>query len=95
MRELFLNELRDVYNAEKQIVRALPRVAKAAQSPDLQRAFLKHLRETEGHVQRLERIFKASGETVRGKKCKGVEGLLEEARTFPGRTARARSSTRP
>ena len=80
MEELFLNELKDVYNAEKQIVRALPRMAKAAQSPDLQRAFSKHLRETEGHVQRLERIFKALGKTPRGKKCKGMEGLLEEGK---------------
>ncbi len=80
MEELFLNEIKDVYNAEKQIVRALPRMAKAAQSPNLQRAFTKHLRETEGHVQRLERIFKALGETPRGKKCKGMEGLLEEGK---------------
>jgi len=80
MKKLFLNELKDVYNAEKQIVRALPRMAKAAQSPDLQRAFTKHLRETEGYVQWLEWIFKALGETVRGKKCKGREGLLEEGK---------------
>lgn len=80
MQELFLNELKDVYNAEKQLVRALPRMAKAAQSPDLQRAFTKHLRETEGHVQRLERIFKGLGQAARGKKCKGMEGLIAEGK---------------
>jgi ferritin-like metal-binding protein YciE len=80
MQDLFLNELKDVYNAEKQLVRALPRMAKAAESPELQQAFTKHLRETEGHVQRLERIFRSLGETPRGKKCKGMEGLIEEGK---------------
>jgi ferritin-like metal-binding protein YciE len=80
MQDLFLNELKDVLNAEKQLVQALPRMAKAAQSPKLQQAFTKHLRETEGHVERLERIFKALGETARGKKCKGMEGLIEEGK---------------
>jgi len=80
MQDLFLNELKDVYNAEKQLVRALPRMAKAAESPGLQQAFTKHLRETEGHVQRLERIFRSLGETPRGKKCKGMEGLVEEGK---------------
>jgi ferritin-like metal-binding protein YciE len=80
MQDLFLNELKDVYNAEKQLVRALPRMAKAAESPELKQAFTKHLRETEGHVQRLERIFKSIGETPRGKKCKGMEGLVEEGK---------------
>jgi len=80
MQDLFLNELKDVLNAEKQLVQALPRLAKAAQSPQLQQAFTKHLRETEGHVQRLERIFQTLGETARGKKCKGMEGLIEEGK---------------
>ena len=80
MQDLFLNELKDVYNAEKQLVRALPRMAKAAESPELKQAFTKHLHETEGHVQRLERIFKSIGETPRGKKCKGMEGLVEEGK---------------
>jgi len=80
MQDLFLNELKDVYNAEKQLVRALPRMAKAAESSELQQAFTKHLRETEGHVQRLERIFRSLGETPRGKKCKGMEGLIEEGK---------------
>jgi ferritin-like metal-binding protein YciE len=80
LQDLFLNELKDVLNAEKQIVAALPRMAKAAQSPQLQQAFTKHLRETEGHVQRLERIFKSLGQTARGKACKGMEGLVEEGK---------------
>jgi ferritin-like metal-binding protein YciE len=80
MQDLFLNELKDVYNAEKQLVRALPRMAKAAEAPELQQAFTKHLRETEGHVERLERIFKSLGQTPRGKKCKGMEGLVEEGK---------------
>jgi ferritin-like metal-binding protein YciE len=78
--KLFLEELKDVYNAEKQILKALPRMAKAAESPDLQQAFVTHQKETEGHVQRLERIFKELGQAPRGKKCKGMEGLLEEGK---------------
>ena len=80
MDELFLNELKDVYNAEKQLVAALPRMAKAAQSPKLQQAIAKHLRETEGHVKRLEQILQSLGEPLRGKKCKGMEGLVEEGK---------------
>jgi len=78
--KLFLEELKDVYNAEKQILRALPRMAKTADSPELQQAFTKHLKETEGHVRRLERIFQELGQAARGKKCKGMEGLLEEGK---------------
>jgi ferritin-like metal-binding protein YciE len=80
MDALFLNELKDVYNAEKQIVRALPRMAKAANSDALRDAFTKHLRETEGHVRRLEQIFKSLDLTPRGKTCKGMTGLLEEGK---------------
>jgi ferritin-like metal-binding protein YciE len=78
--KLFLEELRDIYNAEKQITRALPRMAKAAESPELQQAFTKHLKETEGQIQRLEQVFKELGQAVRGKKCKGMEGLIEEGK---------------
>lgn len=80
LEKLFLEELKDVYNAEKQILRALPRMAKAAESPQLAQAFTQHLGETKGQVQRLERIFKELGQTARGKKCKGMEGLLEEGK---------------
>jgi ferritin-like metal-binding protein YciE len=78
--KLFLEELKDVYNAEKQIVRALPRMAKAAESQELRQAFTRHLKETQGHVERLERIFKELDQPARGKKCKGMEGLLEEGK---------------
>jgi ferritin-like metal-binding protein YciE len=78
LEKLFLEELKDMYNAEKQILRALPKMAKAADSPGLKQAFTQHLNETQGQVQRLERIFKELGQTVRGKKCKGMEGILEE-----------------
>jgi ferritin-like metal-binding protein YciE len=80
MQDFFLNELKDLYNAEKQILRALPRMAKAADAPALQQAFNKHLGETESHVKRLERIFKSLGQAARGKKCKGMEGLIEEGK---------------
>jgi len=80
LEKLFLEELKDVYNAEKQILRALPKMAKAAESPELENAFTKHLKETEGHVQRLEQIFKELGQAARGKKCTGMEGLLEEGK---------------
>lgn len=80
LEKLFLEELKDVYNAEKQILRALPRMAKAAESPQLEQAFTQHLKETEGQVRRLEQIFKELGQAARGKKCKGMEGLLEEGK---------------
>jgi ferritin-like metal-binding protein YciE len=80
LEKLFIEELKDVYNAEKQIIRALPRMAKAADSPELEQAFTKHLKETEGQVRRLEQIFKELGQAPRGKKCKGMEGLLEEGK---------------
>jgi ferritin-like metal-binding protein YciE len=80
LEKLFIDELKDVYNAEKQIIRALPKMAKAAESPELEQAFTKHLKETEGHVERLEQIFKELGQAPRGKKCKGMEGLLEEGK---------------
>jgi ferritin-like metal-binding protein YciE len=80
LEKLFLEELKDMYNAEKQILRALPRMAKAAESPELEQAFTKHLKETEGQVQRIERIFKDLGQPSRGKACKGMEGILEEGK---------------
>jgi ferritin-like metal-binding protein YciE len=80
LEKLFIDELRDIYNAEKQITRALPRMAKAAESPGLKQAFTTHLKETEGQIQRLERVFRELGQAVRGKKCKGMEGLIEEGK---------------
>jgi ferritin-like metal-binding protein YciE len=80
LQTLFIEELRDIYNGEKQILKALPRMAKAAESPELQQAFTKHLKETEGQVQRLERVFRDLGQAVRGKQCKGMQGLIEEGK---------------
>jgi ferritin-like metal-binding protein YciE len=80
LQNLFVTELKDIYNAEKQLVTALPRIAKGASSPRLAEAITKHLKETEGHVARLEEIFQSLGLPVRGKKCKGMEGLLEEGK---------------
>ena len=80
LQDLFVDELKDVYNAEKQLIRALPRMARAASNPQLRKAFEDHLRQTEGHVSRLERIFKELGAPARGKRCKGMEGLIEESK---------------
>ncbi len=80
LQSLFENELKDVYNAEKQLVDALPRIAKAASSPELADAITSHLEETKGHVQRLEQILRSLDMPTRGKKCKGMEGLLAEGK---------------
>jgi ferritin-like metal-binding protein YciE len=80
LQALFTEEIRDIYNGEKQLLVALPRLAKAAESPELQQAFANHLKETEGQVQRLERILKDLGEAVRGKQCKGMQGIIEEGK---------------
>jgi ferritin-like metal-binding protein YciE len=78
LKELYVDELKDIYNAENQLVKALPKMAKAATSEDLRTGFEEHLEQTKGHVQRLEQIFKELGEKPTGKKCKGMEGLVAE-----------------
>ena len=80
LEKLFIEQLKDIYNAEKQIVRALPRMAKAATDEELQEAFTTHLRQTEKQVERLEEIFKEIGKPPQGKKCVGMEGVLEEGK---------------
>jgi ferritin-like metal-binding protein YciE len=80
LQDLFLDELKDAYHGEKQLLKALPRMAKAAQSPTLKAAFTKHLRETEGQVKRLDQVFKNLGERAIGKRCKGIEGIVEEGK---------------
>ncbi|HEY2375649.1 MAG TPA: ferritin-like domain-containing protein [Gemmatimonadaceae bacterium] len=80
LHELYVSELKDLYSAEKQIVKALPKMVKNASNAQLKRAFSDHLDETEGHVERLEKIFAMLGEKAGGKKCKGMEGLIEEAK---------------
>jgi ferritin-like metal-binding protein YciE len=79
LRDLYIEELKDLYSAEKQLVRALPKMAKNATHPDLRTAFENHLAETQGHVARLEKIFESLESSPRGKKCVGMEGLIEEA----------------
>ena len=78
LKELYVDELKDIYNAETQMVKTLPKMAKAATSDELRTGFEEHLEQTRGHVQRLEQIFKALGEKPTGKKCKGMEGLVAE-----------------
>ncbi len=78
LQELLIDELKDVYNAEQQLVKALPKMAKAAMDPKLKNGFLTHLTETKGHVVRLERVFKLLGEPARGKLCKAMKGLVAE-----------------
>jgi len=80
LQELFVEELRDMYDAEKRLTKALPRMAKAAESEELGAAFTSHLRETERQVQRLEQVFRTIGEPVRGKKCDGIMGIVEEGK---------------
>lgn len=78
LKDLYIEELKDLYSAEKQLTKALPKMAKAATDKQLQQAFRNHLRETAEHVARLERICKDLGVSPRGKKCVGMEGLIEE-----------------
>ena len=78
LKELYIDELKDLYSAENQLVKALPKMAKAAHSDELKAAFQKHLRETEGHVSRLEKVFKLIDVAPKGKKCEAIEGIIEE-----------------
>jgi ferritin-like metal-binding protein YciE len=82
LEDLFVDELKDLYSAENQIVKALPKLVKAATSEELQEAFREHLEQTKTHVERLEQIFDDLDLMPRGKKCKGMEGLLEEGEEF-------------
>jgi ferritin-like metal-binding protein YciE len=80
LQELLGDELKDLYSAERQMIKSLPRMAKAASAPELKRAFAKHLVETRRQAQRLEQIGRALGIKVSGKKCKGMEGLISEGK---------------
>jgi ferritin-like metal-binding protein YciE len=84
LKELYIDELKDIYNAESQLVKALPKMAKTANSEELRTGFEEHLEQTRGHVQRLEQIFKELGEKPSGKKCKGMEGLVAEGQEMMG-----------
>ena len=78
LEKLYVDELRDIYNAENQLLKALPKMAKGASSSDLKDAFKTHLRQTESHVERLEQIFAELDESPKGKTCHGMKGLIEE-----------------
>ena len=80
LKDLYVSELRDLYSAEKQILKALPKMAKAATAEELKTAFQLHLEETKGQLARLEQIFEALGEKPTGKTCKAMEGLIEEGK---------------
>ena len=78
--DLFLDTLKDIYYAEKQILKALPKMAKAANAPELKQAFETHREQTEGHVERLTEIFEAIGKAPRGKTCDAILGIIEEGK---------------
>jgi ferritin-like metal-binding protein YciE len=78
LKDLYLEQLKDLYSAETQLVDALPKMAEGAASSDLRKAFLEHLRQTQEHVQRLERIFNDLGESPKGHTCEGMKGLIKE-----------------
>jgi len=80
LQDLFLDELRDVLHAENQILKALPRMKKAASSPDLQSAFQEHIVQTQGQIERLGRVFEAFGEKPKAKPCKAMQGIIEEGK---------------
>src|SRR5690349_25094363 len=78
LQKLYVEELRDLYNAENQLLKALPKMAKGASSEELKNAFEKHLEQTETHVERLENIFEQLDQTPKGKTCRGMKGLIGE-----------------
>jgi ferritin-like metal-binding protein YciE len=80
--ELFVEELKDLYNAEQQLIKALPKMAKAATARELKAGFTKHLKETQGHARRLERVFKLIGEKPVGKTCEAMKGLIKEGQNM-------------
>jgi ferritin-like metal-binding protein YciE len=82
LHDAFIEELRDAYDAEKQLTKALPKLAKAASSSKLRTAFEKHLDETRGHVTRLEQVFESIDEPARGKHCEGIAGIVEEGKSI-------------
>lgn len=78
LKDLYIHELKDLYSAEKQLIKALPKMAKAATSSELAEGFKKHLEQTRQHAERLEKLLSSHDQTTRGPKCKGMEGLIEE-----------------
>lgn len=87
LQELYVTELKDLYDAEQRIVKALPKMAEAAHSPELRSAFEQHLEESKGHLDRLEQVFQKLGEAPKGKKCKGIQGIIDEGEEMIGNHA--------
>jgi ferritin-like metal-binding protein YciE len=81
LHDAFIDELRDTYDAERQLTKALPKLAKASTSPKLRDAFATHLKETQGQIERLEQVFSSLDEKVRGKHCDGIAGIIEEGKS--------------
>jgi len=84
LEELFQDELKDIYDAEKQLTKALPKMAKKASNEELRQAFEEHLRQTEQHIERLDQVFEQLDLPARGKKCEGMKGLIEEGQDMIG-----------
>ncbi|KKB12729.1 hypothetical protein VE25_05725 [Devosia geojensis] len=82
LEDLFEDTLRDIYYAERQITKALPKMAKAAQSEELRKGFEQHLEQTEGHIERLEQVFELLGKRARGKTCDAILGIIDEGKTI-------------
>jgi ferritin-like metal-binding protein YciE len=78
LKDLYIHELKDLYSAEKQLVTAIPKMAKAAKNQELAAGFREHLEQTKGHVERLERVLSTMGQSTRGPKCRGMEGIVAE-----------------
>ena len=78
LNDLFYDTLKDIYYAERQVLKALPKMARAAQAPELKAAFEKHKEETEGHVERLQQVFEIIGKRAQGKTCPAIDGIIEE-----------------
>jgi len=91
LEDLFVDTLKDIYYAEKRILKTLPKMAKGAESPKLKKGFEKHLAQTEGQVDRLEQVFEIFGQPARGKKCEAIEGIIAEGeeimKSFKGTAA--------
>jgi len=84
LHDAFLDELKDAYDAEKQLIKALPKLAKASTSPELRQAFEDHLEETNGHVDKLEQVFESLDEKAKGKHCDGMAGIIDEGKNAMG-----------
>jgi ferritin-like metal-binding protein YciE len=78
LRDIYIDQLRDLYDAEHRLIKALPKMAKAADSEDLRSGIEQHLQQTKGHAERIEQIFESMGEQAKAKKCKGIEGIISE-----------------